>query len=101
MPPPEFTYIRPPLSSPPQPLPWIVERSYSATIRIGVARLSSTNMPPPRSVTNASREEESISGQIGALSGRSAGSSRGAPLGVVPVARSSVASGSSANVFVV
>ena len=81
-------------------MPWIVARSYSATIRIGVARLSSTNMPPPRSVTNASRDEESISGQIGALSGPQRRVLRGAPLGVVPVARSSVASGSSANVFV-
>ena len=100
MPPPELTYIRPPLSRPPQPLPWIVERSYSATIRIGVARLSSTNMPPPRSVTNASRDEESMIGQIGALSGRSAGSSRGAPLGVVPVAGRASPPVSSANVFV-
>ena len=100
VPPPESTYIFPSVSIPPQPLPWIVSRSYSATIRIGVARLSTTKSPPPRSVTNVSRLVESMSGQIGALSGRSTGSCRSAPVGVVPFARSSVAPDSSVNVFV-
>ena len=100
VPPPEFTYMRPSPSRPPQPFPCTVSRSYSATIRIGVAVASTTKSPPPRSVTKAKRLVESTSGQIGALSGRSAGSCRSAPLGVVPVARSSVAPASSANVFV-
>jgi hypothetical protein len=55
--------------------------------------------PPPRRVTKLRRLEESTIGQIGALSGRSAGSCRSAPLGVVPFARSSVAPGSSVNRF--
>jgi hypothetical protein len=42
---------------------------------------------------------ESMIRQMGALSGLSTGSWRGAPLGVIPVARSSVAAASSAKVL--
>jgi hypothetical protein len=67
---------------------------------IGVAVLSTTNTPPPRKVTAVKRLSASMIGQIGALSSRSVASSQGAPLGVVQVARLSVAASSSVNVLV-
>ena len=72
MPPPESMYILPSDSAPRQPLPWTNVWSYSATICIGVAWLSTTNRPPPRSVTKVKRLVESVIGQMGALSGRRA-----------------------------
>ncbi len=71
MPPPESTYILPGTSAPRQPLPWTTVLSYSATICIGVALLSTTKSPPPRSVTKVYRLVESTIGQIAALSGLS------------------------------
>src|SRR5688572_16248862 len=100
VPPPALTYILPPFSIPPQPLARTVAWSYSATILIGVAVPSTTKSPPPRNVVNTRRLEESITGQIGAVSGRRAGSWQGAPLGVTQVARSRVAADSSTKVFV-
>ena len=87
--------MRPAASISPQPLSSTVARSYSATIRIGVRLWSTTNMPPPRSVTKVKSPSLVVRGQIGALSGRSSGSWQGAPLGVVQVARSIAASSSS------
>src|SRR5687767_1132658 len=69
VPPPELMYILRPTCTPPQPLGLTVSMSYSPTMRKGVARLSMTNIPPPRSVTNVNRLEESMIGQMGALSG--------------------------------
>ena len=84
----------PEASTPQEPLGWTVALSYSATIDIRVAVLLTTKRPPPRSVTNVRRLVASITGQIGALSGR-AGPWHGAPLGVVHVAKSMVAAASS------
>jgi hypothetical protein len=66
---------------------------------IGVARQSTTIMPPPRRLTNTGPLSEAMNGQIGALSGRRAGSWHGRPLGVAQLARSRVAAGSWANVL--
>ncbi len=74
--------------------------SYSPTICMGVARLSTTNSPPPRSVTKEKRLVDSVIGQIGALSGLSAADWHGRPLGVVQPARSKVAAMSWTKVFV-
>src|SRR3970040_1522051 len=87
VPPPDVMYIFPRASTPPHPFPWTVLRSYSATIAIGVAVLSTTSIPPPRRVTNVNVLVESTTGQIGALSGRIAAPCQDAPLGVVHVAR--------------
>jgi hypothetical protein len=67
---------------------------------MGVAFWSTTNIPPPRSVTNVSVPSRVVRGQIGALSGRSSGSWHAAPLGVVQVARSIVAASSSVKLLV-
>ena len=61
---------------------------------IGVLRASTTKRPPPRIVTKVKRLVDSMIGQIGALSGRSASDSHGCPLGVVQVARLRSAAGS-------
>src|SRR5688500_3126631 len=100
VPPPELMYILPLLSTPRQPLGFTKARSYSAMMLMGVVVPSSTNIPPPRRVTNTRRLDESMTGQIGALSGRSTAFWQGAPLGVVQVARSRVAALSSVNVLV-
>ena len=51
------------------PLGATVAMSYSARILMGVAAASTTNIPPPRSVT-ATSPPGSSTGEIGALSGR-------------------------------
>ncbi len=79
------------LGAPPQPLPLTVAMSYSATMRMRVWRGSTTNIPPPRSVTKAKRPSSRITGQMGGLSGRTFGAWHEAPLGVWQVAKSSVA----------
>ena len=98
--PPELTNIDVPSCVPPHPFPFTVATSYSPTMRIGVCRASMTNMPPPRSVTNVYALFWSMIGQIGQLSGRTPAASQGAPLGVVHVARSSVAAALCTKVFV-
>src|SRR5688500_993907 len=99
VPPPALMYIRPACSIPPQPLALTVAWSYSARILMGVLVPSTTKSPPPRSVVKIRRLEESITGQMGAVSGRNTGSWHGAPLGVRHVARSSVAAASSVKVL--
>jgi hypothetical protein len=66
----------------------------------GVARLSTTNSPPPRRVTKVKRLVDSVIGQIGALSGLSAGAWQGSPFGVVHIARFNVAAVSCTKVLV-
>jgi hypothetical protein len=76
-PPPELMYIVPPTSIPPQPAgcTWLL--SSVATTFIGVVVTSTTINPPPRSVTKAYLLDDSVIGQIGAVSGRS-------PLSIAP-----------------
>ena len=93
-------YIFPGTSTPMQPLPFTVVVSYSPTMAIGVVRPSTTNSPPPRSVTKTRRLVASDTGQIGELSGRSGADWHGRPFGVVQPARSRVAAGSCRNVSV-